>query len=109
MPSRIIAPALHAARFAAVTILCLVSCGCGLAYKNRLSRDGFVVYTNDGQGFLEKTGDQIETIYDSLAKVFEIPKPFPGPRESFSMDRPKESSTIPTTPTCWDTTYPSCR
>ena len=77
MPSRIIAPALHATRFAAVTILCLVSCGCGLAYKNRLSRDGFVVYTNDGQGFLEKTGDQIETIYDSLAKVFEIPKPFP--------------------------------
>ena len=77
MPFRIMDPALHTTRLAAVIILCLVSCGCGLAYKNRLSRDGFIVYTNDGQGFLEKTGDQIETIYDSLAEVFEIPKPFP--------------------------------
>ena len=83
MSSRIIDPALHATRLAAVIILCLVSCGCGLAYKNRLSRDGFIVYTNDGQDFLEKTGDQIETIYDSLAEVFEIPKPFHWPTRIF--------------------------
>lgn len=64
-------------KLAVILIACSVCCGCGLAYKHSLGRDGFVVYTNDGPAFLEKTGSQIERIYDSLSEVFEIPRPFP--------------------------------
>ena len=77
MTDRIHESTLRVARATAVISLCLLSFGCSLAYKNSLSRDGFVVYSNDGREFLEKTGDQIETIYDSLARVFEVPRPFP--------------------------------
>ena len=64
-------------KLAAIVLACSLCCGCGLTYKNSLSRDGFVVYSNDGPAFLEETGTQIENIYTSLADLFEIPRPFP--------------------------------
>ena len=80
MYSRITAsflPAAALARLAAAISICVAFCGCGLVYKNSIRRDGFVVYTNDGPEFLEKTSDRIEKIYASLSDVFEIPRPFP--------------------------------
>ena len=64
-------------KLAAIIFVCSLCCSCRLAYKNSLSRDGFVVYSNDGPDFLEKTGSQIENIYTSLANIFDIPRPFP--------------------------------
>jgi hypothetical protein len=64
-------------KFAAIVFFCSLCCSCQLAYKNSLSRDGFVVYSNDGQDFLEETGSRIENIYTSLAKMFDVPRPFP--------------------------------
>lgn len=64
-------------KLAAIVLACCACCGCGLAYRNRLDGDGFVVYSNDGPAFLEKTGSRIERIYDSLSEVFEISRPFP--------------------------------
>ena len=80
MSSRITAPLLPVAalaRLAAVISICMAFCGCSLAYKNSLRRDGFVVYTNDGPEFLQRTGVRIERIYTCLSEVFEIPRPFP--------------------------------
>ena len=45
-------------KLAAIVLLCSLCCSCRLAYKNSLSRDGFVVYSNDGPDFLEKTGSR---------------------------------------------------
>ena len=80
MSSRITAPLLPVAalaRLAAVISICMAFCGCSLAYKNSLRRDGFVVYTNDGPEFLQRTGVRIERIYTCLSEAFEIPRPFP--------------------------------
>ena len=64
-------------KLAAIVLLCSLCCSCRLVYKNSLSRDGFVVYSNDGQDFLEETGSRIENIYTSLAEIFDIARPFP--------------------------------
>ena len=64
-------------KLAIIVLACSLCCSCRLAYKNSLSRDGFVAYSNDGPVFLEKTGARIENIYTSLAELFEIPRPFP--------------------------------
>ena len=64
-------------KLAIIVLACSLCCSCRLAYKNSLSRDGFVAYSNDGPAFLEKTGARIENIYTSLAELFEIPRPFP--------------------------------
>ena len=64
-------------KLALIILACSLCCSCRLAYKNSISGDGFVAYSNDGPAFLEKTGTQIENIYTSLAELFEIPRPFP--------------------------------
>ena len=64
-------------KLTAIVLACSLCCSCRLAYKNSLSGDGFVAYSNDGPAFLEKTGARIENIYSSLAELFEIPRPFP--------------------------------